>query len=675
MKFDWRPERVAYIDFETQSRHDLRRSTAQKYAKDESTRVLTCVVKVDDEYIRLGPYLDDAAKATLRRIASERVLVAHNAPFDAAVWEYAEGLGEATWFDTLPCARAAGLPGPLDQLGTVLTGRGKDKNGERLIEMLCILKGDAPAIGPAHGLLMQYNHRDVELLEQVYSAVKDYGVPKVMQVDRAINMRGIPVDRSFAEQLKALFAENFDTQSEEFEEIAPGIKPGSWKAVSAWMQKQGFDLKRVNKQTLKAFADEPERYFLGEGEYAEKLEMASQMLATRREIVGIGKSKIQAALDALEEDDRIRDQFVIYGAGPGRWAGRQLQPHNMPSVLARSVDLRSIPMDYASVRAAAEQASKATGRSVSASEILNGMLRHMVRADCLCVADYAQIEARVLAWIAQEPTMLRLFADPHNSLYLDLGEKIFGRRLSKKDEPNEYGLCKALVLGCGYGMSGAKFGSTYKARGEMGIVKAMEDSGFTAHDAVKFYRKAYPLVPILWKEMDTTVKEAVNGVNLEFAKCKFYMKGRNLHIELPSGRPLVFRNARIDMLVPMYCKLYGMPEVPVPTVVYENMRNNIAFLYGSKTVENICQGICADLLSETLVRHEQLGLDPVFHVHDEAGCETSEARLQEFCVSMSDPAPWAEGCPILAEGYAGPLWTKNSAGYKTCDALNGKVLK
>ncbi len=130
MKLNCSPSKVAFLDFETQSMHDLKKSTHTRYAKDPSTKILTCVVKVGNDLFRMGPYLTETDKDVLRNIAKEYTLVAHNAPFDAAIWE-AAGLGPVEWFDTLPCARAAGLPGALDKLSKSLGGRGKDKNGER----------------------------------------------------------------------------------------------------------------------------------------------------------------------------------------------------------------------------------------------------------------------------------------------------------------------------------------------------------------------------------------------------------------------------------------------------------------------------------------------------------------------------------------------------------------
>src|SRR5437868_6691223 len=222
VKLDWAPSRVAFIDYETQSECEL--ETVHKYAAHPSTRALTCCVKYDGVMRRMGPYLSSEDKEFLADLSSSCTFVAHNAPFDAAIHELTLGLPPARWFDTLPCARAAGFPGKLDDIASILTGAGKDPNGKRLVDLLCIVRGGrVPAVGPAHKLLLDYNERDVELLEAVYHRVKEHGEPDVMTVDRTINDRGVPVDRESLRKLLALYEENADTLGQQFSDASGGV--------------------------------------------------------------------------------------------------------------------------------------------------------------------------------------------------------------------------------------------------------------------------------------------------------------------------------------------------------------------------------------------------------------------------------------------------------------------
>jgi DNA polymerase bacteriophage-type len=680
MKFNWHPTKPAFLDFETQSRVDL--TSRRRYASDPTTHPLTCCIKTPDGKMhRFGPYLTSDDKAKMRAIADECTLVAHNAPFDAAIWEMSAGLGEAEWYDTLPVARSAGLPGKLDDIGIILTGEGKDKNGKRLVDMLCILgpKRAVPALGPAHDLLMNYNQRDVELLEQIYYRVHGAGMPDQMSVDYVINQRGVPINREYIHQLYDLYELNQENLRAEFDQSTGGTNPNSPKQVKEWLANLGFAVESIGKHAIKDLIATPEKFYTygQDDNFDSAVESMIISLDQRREVTRVGKGKAEAIIEALDDDDRIRDQFVYHGAHPGRWAGRGAQFHNMPAVIARTIDSRSIPLNYEAIKLAAQEASVKNGYKILNADILSTMLRTSVQTDNMLIADYAAVEARGIAYIADEMKMLNLFSDPHKSVYIDMGTIVFGRPITKKGDADEYNMAKTLVLGCGYGMSGAKFEHTCKSRGVS--VATFEKAGMKASDAVKVYRQAYPRIPAVWKEVGDAVLLAVGGVPMEAGKCKFYMQGLNMICELPSGRKMTYRNARIEQRVPGFVKMYNMPEMTVPTVVFDlprlfGTKCKEGFLYGSKMCENIVQAMCRDFVAETLVNLESEGMRPFIHVHDEIGCEADESKLDRFMEIMSTPPTWAPNFPLLAEGYSGAIWSKLTKGYRTQDAINGRML-
>jgi DNA polymerase len=670
MRYDWDPARVAFIDFETQSAQDL--VTRNKYFAHPSTRALTCVVKVDGEYTCMGPGKID--RGLLSRVAAERTMVAHNAPFDSGAWA-SLGLPEAVWYDTLPVSRAAGLPGKLDDIGTWLFGRGKDPNGKRLIDMLCILRGRPvpPETSPAYALLLDYNRRDVELLEQVYGAVRGFEEPDVLDVDRAINDRGVPVDVDHLTKLLGLFTQNADKLRDEFHSTTGGVNPGSPKQVIGWMKSMGFRVpvvqgkESIGKFALKDFTSHPNDFFVGDGEEDAAVEAVLEAIESRREVVRVGKGKAVAALNAVEADGRVRDQLVYWGAHTGRWSGRSLQLHNMPKT---AVDVRGLELDYGSVKEFAARASAKLGYRLLVADVLNAALRSAITAENFLVADYGAIEARGIAWLAGDRRMLDFYADPSKSMYLDLGRQVFGRPIDKKKDVQEYIMAKGLVLGCCYGMSGAKFEYICKSRGISTEVFAK--AGLDTARAVKLYRETYPDVPAVWRAYGDAIHSAAEGGEVYAGRCLFNRSGADMHCTLPSGRRIVYRNARVEMRVPAWCRLFGAPEVPRPTVVYDSPRMKNVALWGSKVSENVCQAVCRDLLADALVRCEQAGLRPVLHVHDEIVCEAPGDRLREFMAIMSTGPAWADGLPILAEGYSGPVWSKVSEGYEELNMLLGR---
>lgn len=670
MKHDWSPARPAFLDFETQSEAEL--TTVSKYAGHPSTKALTCVVKTDDGVVhRMGPYLTAEDKLKLQRIAETHTLVAHNAPFDSAIWEKVLGLPEATWYDTLPPARAAGFPGKLDSISKIVTGRGKDPNGKRLIDLLCIVRNGkvVPANNPAYQLLLNYNERDVEELESIYNRVKGYGEPDVMTVDYKINERGVPIDRPMLEALGDLYSKNSELAEDEFDKLTDGVNPKSPKQLKEWLLAQGFPVAKTDKQTIRDLLADPEKFFVGDGEIDAAVSIIEDAWQYKQEIGRAGAGKVKRALAALDTDSRLRGQFVIYGAGPGRWAGRDMQLHNMP-LAVKGFDARGLAPTMDAVRQAALDAAEGAGRKVATAEIANAMLRHTIRADNLNIADYNAVEARCLAWLADEKKMLEVFADRSRSIYLEMGKRIFGRPISKK-EIQEYNLAKSLVLGCGYGMSGPKFAWTILRRAKISA-DSLKSIGLTPEQAVRVYRDEYPAIPQFWKDLHSAVHQCANGEDVKLRQLLFYRNGPDMHLKLPSGRDIVYRNTRVEMRIPGYCRLYGMPETPVPTVVYDSPRGGTNYLYGSKVCENACQGTCRDLLASSLVHWDQASFNPVLHVHDEGGSEDGSDRFHEFMEIMSAPRSWSTGFPVLVEGYCGPLWTKTPKGYTEAFYLDGK---
>lgn len=578
MKVNMTPEKVAFIDLEVQSSCDLSNSSTYKYAKHESTRALTCCVKVDGEMRRMGPYLAAEDLEWLRNVATTRTMVAHNAPFDAAIWEHTLGLPEVEWFDTLPCARARGLPGGLDAVGTILTGKGKDKNGKRLIDLLCIIRNDkVPAIGPAHDLLMEYNARDVELLEDIYDEVKGYGEPDVIALDAVINQRGVPIDRGFLMQLLALYDETQARSGEIFAELTGGANPKSPKQVKEWLLTKGLAVDSLNKHATRDLLSRPHDFVADETLFdSDVMEMVREAMEARREVARVGKGKAEAALNGLEDDGRIRGMFIYWGAHTGRWSSRGLQLHNMPSNVSKEIDARTIEPKFDVIKRAAAEATERAGERIYMTDYLNVMLRRLVQVENVLVCDWGAVEARGVAWIFDETSMLESFADIHKSVYLDMGRSIFGREITKKGDPEAYTLSKAVVLGCGYGMSYPKFAAGCKLNG-------VDLTPLDGLDPVKLYRTTYSRIAKGWKSLHEAMDECVKTGEPQYAgKCWFKMVGKDMHVVLPSGRPLVYRNTRIEPMVPKYCKLFGMPEVAVPTVVYDSPRGYLGFLYGSK---------------------------------------------------------------------------------------------
>jgi DNA polymerase len=170
----------------------------------------------------------------------------------------------------------------------------------------------------------KYNRQDVVAENMADRKLPDWpeAEQRVWQLDRLINERGMPFDRKLCEGAIKVYADALDHVNSEIERITDGaVKKGTQvKALSEWINK------RVNfGSSLSApIVDE----WLDLHENDESVAEVVQVLRLRRQAGSTSVSKYQKALEVADDDDRMRECLLYYGAATGRWAGRGIQPHN-----------------------------------------------------------------------------------------------------------------------------------------------------------------------------------------------------------------------------------------------------------------------------------------------------------------------------------------------------------
>lgn len=296
-RFNWNPDKAVFVDLETQSVANLK-DGVKAYLAHPSTRLMSAVFALegvveiwvpegraprgvrgselwpDGFDKRACMYLEGPLPAAVvKAIQYGYTFVAHNAAgFDALAWEKFFPGEQPAWFDTIPCARAAGLPAGLDALGKVLLGRGKDEGKEALKLLYTVKERGGEFIYPIGTAalwesVLRYNVADVLLLEKIYDQVQDYGEADVLEADAAINERGIAFDSRLLLQLKELWQQSGNAAAKKLETITGGelnesnIRSGP--QVKKWLQKQGLSLESLNRTQLEHFYIDPEAY-LGE---------------------------------------------------------------------------------------------------------------------------------------------------------------------------------------------------------------------------------------------------------------------------------------------------------------------------------------------------------------------------------------------------------------------------
>jgi len=232
------------------------------------------------------------------------------------------------------------------------------------------------------------------------------------------------------------------------------------------------------------------------------------------------------------------------------------------------------------------------------------------------VADFAQIEARVTTWLAQDEPMLEMLRAG-----LDIYEAHARRTMGYSDprplcevDPGTRQFAKCRVLALGFGLGAGKFKAIVKLWTGQDITESQ------AKQMVADYRRSNRGIVKLWQELETTAKRS---------------QGETFELQLPSERPI------------SYFEVATVANKLSARVTRGGPRKAV---YGGLLCENITQATARDLFARAILRVEAAGLPVVLHVHDEIVCEVPEedaeagaAELRELMRTLPD---WAEGLPV-----------------------------
>ena len=266
------------------------------------------------------------------------------------------------------------------------------------------------------------------------------------------------------------------------------------------------------------------------------------------------------------------------------------------------------------------------------------------------VADFSAIEARVIAWLADEKWRMKVFADG-GDIYCASASKMFGVPVEKHGV-NGHLLQKGKIaeLALGY-------------QGSIGALKAMGADKLGLSDEelreiVDSWRRASPRIKQLWYDVDAAALEAVResrAVPLHHGIVFSYRKGI-LFLRLPSGRKLAYVRPKIEV----------EPEFNREGLTYEGSEQisgkwTRLRTYGGKLVENIVQAIARDCLAVSMTRLEAEGYQIVMHIHDEVvvECPADACDLTDVCRIMGEPIDWAPGLILTADGYVTDYYKKD----------------
>ena len=259
------------------------------------------------------------------------------------------------------------------------------------------LPSDAPE---KWDLFKKYNIRDVEVEQQIQKKLSKHPVPDQVWeeyfLDQTINDRGILIDLEMVENAIKLDATSQESIGNELKEITGIENPRSVQQLLEWLNRRGLPATSLDKksvQELLQITDDSN---------------VKDVLLLRQQIAMSAVKKYQAMATAACSDNRLRGMFMFYGANrTGRFSGRIVQLQNLyRNSLPDLEEARDL------VKAGNYEALSALYDSVP--EVLAQCVRTAFipsPGNLFFVADFSAIEARVIAWLANETWRLQAFAE------------------------------------------------------------------------------------------------------------------------------------------------------------------------------------------------------------------------------------------------------------------------
>lgn len=641
------------IDIETYSSAPLAKCGVYKYAESPDFEILLFGYAVDGGEVQVVDLTagESIPKEIINALTDDSVIKwAYNAQFERICISRFLGLptgqylDPASWHCTMVWAATLGLPLSLDTVGSALKlEKQKLKEGKDLIRYFCTPSKNRegqmirhyPKDAPDRWETFKaYNKRDVETEMGIQAKIAKFPVPESEWVnytlDQQINDRGIMLDMPFVRNAICCDNNFKDTHLRMARDLTGLDNPNSPVQLKEWLSEQGVETDSLSKQTVAELIESTD----GEVEKA---------LVLRQVLAKSSVKKYTAMETVVGSDSRARGLIQFYGANrTGRYAGRLIQVQNLPQnhlpdlqevrTLIRDGKFDAVEMLYDSV-----------------PQVLSELIRTAFIPKPACrffVADFAAIEARVIAWIAGESWRMDVFRDG-GDIYCASASQMFKVPVVKhgvNGHLRQKGKIAELALGYG---------------GSVGALKAMGAINLGLQESelkplVDMWRNSNPRITKLWWDIDKAAKDCIKERKpAETHGIRFSYQSGMMFVRLPSGRNLVYVKPRI-----------GRNQFDSESITYygvgEQKKWTRLETYGPKLVENIVQATARDILAEAMLRLNRHGYNIVMHIHDEAVIEAPEnTSLEHICSVMAECPAWAQGLLLRADGYVCDFYKKD----------------
>ena len=690
---------LIFADLETYSETPIGEG-AHKYA--QSAEVQLFQYAIDDGPVRVLDLTDcDGPGSWPREIHALREIehatwIAHNAGFDRTVLN-AQGyvVPLEQWRCTMAMAYEHALPGGLDALCDILRvsrDKAKMKIDKELMRLFCqplpknmkLRRATKWTHPDKWEQWLLYAEFDIHSLREIWRKLPRWNHdPARWHLDQRINDRGFAVDLDLVEGVIAAVEIEKHRLAEATLEHTGGAATATErdKLLEHILAEYGVALPDMRGSTLERRVDDPNL----------PLELR-ELLALRLEAATASTAKYKRLRDS-HIDGRVKGTLQYAGAArTRRWAGRRFQPQNLPRPTLK------LPAIEFAIRAFKSGCADLVLPSVmaAASSCARGTIV-APRGRKLVVADLANIEGRVLAWLAGERWKLDAFnafdRGEGPDLYALAYAKSFGVTPESVIEDHERGgiqrqVGKVQELAMGYeGGVGAfvTFALAYRIdldtlpekvlpNAPAGVVLEAENfwewclatnkrtfglpkETFIACDVLKrLWRAAHPNVVKTWKDLKEAFMVQVNSPVMAGIPVGEHLRverrGSWITVAMPGGKKMCYPAADVNDKGVLSYK--GVNQ-------YSKQWSRI-YTYGGKMAENITQSVSCDVLAHGMAGAELAGFDTVLTVHDEIIAEAPDNdgfTAEGLSRIMATVPAWAPGLPLAAKGFEAYRYRKD----------------
>ena len=605
--------KIITLDFETyyDRGYSLSKLTTEEYIRDEQFEVIGVSVQVDDSSVSSNTWFsgnEAETKQFLEQFDWENSLaVAHNAMFDMAILSWRFDIKPARIADTLSMARAIHGTQVGGSLKALTDHYGIGKKGTEVLNALGKRRVDFSE--EELEAYAGYCKNDTAITYKLFKCLMSEGFPLVelRLIDLTLRMFTEPVLEVGSFLLESHLQELKDKKAEwlgkakvtreqimsnpQFADLLKeqGVTPPTKVSLTTGKETLAFAKTDEAFQALKEHENPIVQILV-----SARLGVKSTIEETRTErFINIGNR------------GTLPIPLRYYAAHTGRWGGDD------------KINMQNLPRG---------------------SILKNAMLapHGHVFLDC----DSSQIEARTLAWLAEQDNLVDTFARG-DDVYKVMASSIYGKPEDQIDKDERF-IGKTTILGCGYGMGSSKFQAQLKS---MGVELAHEE----CERIIRIYRAANPAITRLWRTCNDALTAMVRGQTVTLGRGGLLTVEGKRGIRLPNGLYIKYPNLRqrVD------------EETGRQELVYDTKKGRAVIpnrIYGGKVVENLCQALARLIIGHHLLLVSKK-LKVVMTVHDAVGCIAPEQEAKEsmdyIYHCMKQTPDWAEGLPLDCEGGFG----------------------